>query len=446
MTQQADMQKRFNHLTLAILLGFLMVSVSLVFWAIFRAPTLFLREDNPRLVEAELRIQRGTIVDRNGRILAETVGTDNDLARQYPLANMGSPVGYYSFRHGTSGIEDGYDALLRGDSDSLVTEYVRQALHQPQIGQEVQLSLDADLQETAVSLLNNQAGAIILLDNLTGEILLMSSTPYADPNLLDEQFDDLIADKSAPLLNRAVQGQYQPGLILQPFIVAWALENGIIQLDDVVPNPNAEVVVDSHSHAIRCQTPPPNPSRWADVLIHRCPAPMLALAEQLGKSGLEDAFAAFGLTQDPNLPLETETAVSLPVQDVLMGSIGQDAQIITPLQIALAWSSLANNGQAPLPWLVTAVQEKDGRWQPVPPEEGATVTAVSAQTAQLIHNTLQDYAVPVLSGPQGTTNSWFLGSSSATNPRYTAVVVLENNPSYQDAQTIGQTLLNKLPK
>ena len=448
MNRQQEISTRINQLTLVILVGFLLVAISLVFWSVVRAPALFLREDNPRLVEAELRIQRGSILDRNGETLAETMGTGNDLTRQYPIPDIGPAVGYYSFRHGTAGVEDGYNTVLRGDSGSFGAEYVRQSLHQPQVGQDIQLSLGAEWQETAVSLLNKHTGAIILIDNLTGEIIAMASTPNYDPNLLDDQFDDLIADETAPLLNRAVQGQYQAGLVLQPFIIAWALDNGVIALNEQVDNAAEEVLVGNE--IITCQTSPPTPATWQDVLKHRCPAPMLDLADRLGKAGLDATFNAFGFIQNPNLPLDTETAVPEPVQDPLLAGIGQDTQIVTPIQVALATASLAKDGQAPLPWLVTAVHE-EGEWLPVTPEEGLPVTAVSAQTTRQMRNSLQDgnlisYSVPVISGPEGTTNSWFWGMSPATNPRYTAVVILEDNATVNDAEEIGQTLLNQIVK
>ena len=441
MEGQPDIYKRLNHLTLVILTGFLLVAGSLVFWSVIRAPALLLREDNPRLVEAELRIQRGAIVDRNGVVLAETMGDDNDLIRNYPIADIGHAVGYYSFRHGTAGVEDGYDAVLRGDSDQFGAEYVRQSLHQPQVGQNIQLALDSKLQETAVSLLNEQTGAIILLDNLTGEVMVMASAPHYDPNLLDDQFDLLIEDETSPLLNRAVQGQYQPGLVLQPFIIAWAVENDHIQLNDIVDEAAAEVIVDQK--ILTCLTPPPVPTTWLDVLVHRCPAPMLDLANQIGKAGLDSAFADFGFADNPSLPLDTELLPYVPIVDPLMAGIGQDTQIITPIQLALAWSALARDGQAPLPWLITAVNEDD-LWQPIPPEEDDPITAVSAQTAQAIRTQLSEFGVPVLSGPDGATNSWYFGFSSEQNPRYTAVVVLENQDGVDNAKMIGQTLLNEV--
>jgi peptidoglycan glycosyltransferase len=94
----------------------MLVAVTLLYWAIMRAPALADRTDNPRLVEAELRIRRGRVLDANGVVLAETIGPQEDPLRYYPVPAIGPAVGYYSFRHGTSGIEQGYDDVLRGEN------------------------------------------------------------------------------------------------------------------------------------------------------------------------------------------------------------------------------------------------------------------------------------------------------------------------------------------
>lgn len=88
----------------------------------------------------------------------------------------------------------------------------------------------------------------------------------------------------------AVQGQYQPGLVLQPFILAAALDADRIQLDGAVLNANRPVPV--NGEVKRCQTTPPEDATWADVLRHRCPGPMQDLADRLGLAVLDEHFCA----------------------------------------------------------------------------------------------------------------------------------------------------------
>ncbi|VAW34975.1 Cell division protein FtsI [Peptidoglycan synthetase], partial [hydrothermal vent metagenome] len=352
--------KNLHKMQRIILIGFLAVAVSLIFWSVLRADSILARDDNPRLVEAELRIQRGTILDRNGVVLAQTVGEPDALTRDYPFPTIGPAVGYYSFRHGTAGIEAGFDAVLRGERDDFTAVFNQQILHSPQIGQDVQLTLDAHLQATTDSLFGDQQGALLLLEIDTGNILAMVSHPSYDPNQLDSLFDSLgdTDHETAPLLNRAVQGQYQPGLLLQPFILAATLEANQIQMSGVVQNANRPVPV--NGEVIRCQTTPPDRPTWADVLRHRCPGPMQDLADQLGLGGLDDIFNRFGLSTQPELPLNAETAVSQLLSDPLQAGIGQDNLTVSPLQVALALAALGNDGRLPTPRLVTAVQDQDG--------------------------------------------------------------------------------------
>ena len=439
--ENSHTQVALQRLNRTILLGFAAIGLALVFWSVARAGILA-REDNPRLVEAELRIQRGRILDRNDVVLAENSGTPARQIRTYPHPNIGPAVGYYSFRHGTAGVEESFDAVLRGETDGFAAKFIRQTLHQPQVGQDVRLTLDAELQETAVTLLNDQTGAILLLDISqpgTADLLVAVSQPGYDPNQLDEQFEALLADKSAPLLNRVTQGQYQPGLILQPFILAAAVENNLISLGEAVENANRPVPI--NGIGTRCSSPPPEPVVWADVLAFRCPGPMQSLADQLGIAGLEQIFSDFGLTTAPQFALNTEAPESEPLADPLLAGIGQDNLTVSPLQVGLALASLANDGRLPTPRLVTAVQDKTGVWQeagqPVSQLAGQPVTASSARALRAAlpqYQNVREYGRSVLSGPAGSANGWYLGLTN----QYVVVIVVEESDDLNAVEAIGR--------
>lgn len=437
---------QLQQLNRAILIGFATIALALVFWGVARNDILA-REDNPRLVEAELRIRRGQILDRNGMILAENGGTLARQQRLYPRPEAVAATGYYSFRHGTAGIEESHDTFLRGDAADFWAEFTRQMLHQPQVGRSVQLTLDASLQDTAVSRLHNQTGALLLLDLSqpgTADILALASTPTYDPNQLDENFDDLTNDESAPLLNRVTQGQYQPGLVLQPFILAAALEQGTLDLDGTVANANRNIPINGVT--TRCVTPPPDPTTWADVLRHRCPGPMQDLADRLGIAGLDQIFADFGLAADPQFELDTAAPEGEPTIDPLLAGIGQENLTVTPLQVGLAWAALLGNGRLPTPRLVTAVQDREGNWQDVAPVSQSAGQPVS-RSAAAIRQTLPqsqgiiEYSRLVLSGPEGSTNGWYLGARGD----YVVVVVIEESRQLTAVETIGRAMLEAAP-
>lgn len=440
-----------RQLTAFLLASFGLVALTLVFWATLRANAILARSDNPRLVEAELRIRRGTIMDRHGVTLAETGGTTARQRRNYPIPNIGPAVGYYSFRHGTSGVEESYDATLRGEGAPFWLESWRKLLHEPQQGQPIQLTLDATWQQEADTLLADHTGALLLLeldaDSNGAQIRALVSHPGYDPNLLDAQFAELLADENAPLLNRATQGQYQPGLVLQPFLLAEALERGMLTLADTAVSANRPIALNEMVR--RCQERPPDPATWEDVLAFRCPGPMQDLGGMLGAVDLNQAFAAWGLTQQPDLPLNTAVPTLDPPLDAALAAIGQDILTVTPLQVGLALAALAQDGRFPNAQLVTAVQDESGAWVPET-VESSDVTTTSPTTARAILRALPtqsgiaEHSVLVLSGPEESTNGWYLALTPAATPRYALVVVVENIDRLETAVAIGRALLQSL--
>lgn len=435
---------RISHLSIGLLLGYLLIAVALVYWTVARGTALAERPDNPRRVEDELRIRRGQILDRNNAVLAETMGPVEDPERVYPVPNIGPAVGYYSFRHGTSGVEEGYDAVLRGDSDDVWEAFWRENLHAAQIGGDIRLTLNVTWQRAAEAVLGDEQGAVVLLALPDATIGALSSHPGYDPNRLDEQFEALVADEQAPLLNRASQGQYQPGLALQPFVLAAAAGQNLLALDEMVPDANRPVQV--HGLERQCATAPPEEATWADVLQNNCPYPMQTLAGSLSEAELAAIFARFGLTEQPRVPLALAAPPEEPLVDLEAALVGQDALTVTPLQMARAWAALANEGMLPPLQLVSAVQEESGVWQAVTPEP-EPVEAVPAPAAEAVLAALPrpegytEYATLALAGPEGNRNGWYLGLAPAGEPRYAVVVVLENSESVFEAQRVGRALL-----
>jgi peptidoglycan glycosyltransferase len=439
------LQRQLARLSRTLLAGFIVVGAALVYWSVMRAESILAREDNPRLVEAELRIQRGRILDRADRVLAESIGPAARLQRHYPLAGAGPAVGYYSFRHGASGIEESYDGLLRGDSADFWLEWWRLNMHQPQTGRDVRLTLDTSLQDALAALHDGRPGALLLLQLPRAEILALVSQPAFDPNRLDELFEELTSDESAPLLNRVTQGQYQPGLLLEPLILSAALDRGVIRLDD--PVAEAEQAVAVQGRLARCAQEPPQPATWLDVLVNRCPGPLPQLGQQLGNEALGQIFSDFGLYDAPELPLDFDVEEPAAIVDPGMASIGQEQLTVTPLQIALAWAALGVDGRLPVPQLVTAAQDEAGEWQSVAPDNAFFGTAVSVATARALRNALTsegaiaEFTTLVLSGPGGSTNGWYLGLAPADAPRYAVVVVVEESSDVAAATGIGREAL-----
>jgi len=203
-------------------------------WAYIRGPDLLTRTDNPRRAVADRSVPRGTLLDRRGAPIAETIGPIGDLKRVLRYADLGPIIGYSHPIYGQSGLEASLDPILRGveGNDPLTIWWNHLLYGQPPPGLNIRLTLDISLQRIADGLLGERTGALILLNAETGEILVMASHPTFDPNELEDQWDRLIQDPLSPLLNRVTQGSYPTGKLGDyPFIQAiGAAESGSISL------------------------------------------------------------------------------------------------------------------------------------------------------------------------------------------------------------------------
>lgn len=436
---------RIESLVAGVLGSFLLVALALSFWAIVRAPAFEQRSDNPRRVEAELQIRRGRILDANGVVLAESIVQDGVVTRSYPVNVIGPAVGYYSFRHGTAGIEQGYNDVLRGDEDPDWDSLWREALHRPQTGQDVKLTINADWQSVASALMQGHSGALVILDSEDAAVKSMISHPGYNPNELDANFDALMADTTAPLFNRVTQGFYQPGIALQPFILAAAIDREAVQIDTVVEDPTVPVMVRNTMRG--CRETPPEEATWVAVLQSACPAPMMQLSSQFDVAAFNSSIANFGFFTQPDFPIQTAQVTSPRVSDLNSALLGQEFLAVTPLQMARAWLAFANEGRLLTPYLVREVQNAQGTWQ-TPPREEAADQAISPSAASIILSSLRvhqsrylEHAATALSGPEDAMIAWYLGFTPAQNPRYAVVVVIEATHDESVAQQIGRAAL-----
>lgn len=456
--------RRLEHLGILLLLIFSVVALTLTYWTMIRGISLLARVDNPRLVEAERRVLRGRILDKDGAILAESPAIGGSPAagdrpmRIYPIPEAGPAVGYYSWRFGTAGIENAFDAHLRGRDDTHWARAIRELLNKPQAGNDVRLTLDGDLQAAATTLMaeNDLTGGLVLLElveidgEAIAEVRAIVSLPGYDPNKIDEQFESLTADDPGPLFDRAAQGLYQPGLILQPMIVASAIESEKLKWEDPVTNPFLPIVIDGQVQ--RCMTPRDEVATlthtWAEMIYMRCPRPLYDLGHRLGAETLDMIFNRFGLHGQPDLPIPTNSNATATT-DAGLAAIGQSSLTVTPLQAALATAVLAGDGRLPGPRLVEAISETNGQWATLP--AGASPSAQPVVLPQTALETravwpevagVREFAVSVLAGPDGGRNSWFLGMAPATKPRFVVALVLEGETRVDAAERIGRGILN----
>ncbi len=205
----------------------------------------------------------------DGGIAAQTLGYVSEISQQQLDAADGKGGYAAGDRIGQTGVEATYDAYLRGlpgigrvfvDALGRVTS-ARQFQQLPEAGDNVRLTIDADLQKTAEDALAYgirlahddgqwaaDGGALVAMDPKTGEILALASNPTFDPSIYTGRVakKDLaqLADPTAnhPTLDRAVAGLYPPGSTFKPVTALAALETGILSPTELIQCTPKEVV------------------------------------------------------------------------------------------------------------------------------------------------------------------------------------------------------------
>ena len=423
-----------------MLVGFLLVGASGGYWSLWRGPSLQAREDNPRRLIAEQRIQRGRILDRQGVVLAETVGPPEAHQRRYPYPVAAPVVGYYSLRHGVGGIEATFDEVLRGTREEVDWEgWLERLMHRVPVGRDVRLTLDVSLQQVADNALGKQVGAVVLIDITNGDLLVMVSHPTFDPNQLDETWEALSQDPMAPLLNRVTQGLYQPGGVLESLLLAEGIAARLADPDALLENATQAVRLDDL--VLTCQPPGgiPTVAPLAQAYEANCPAPFLALGEQMGVQRVATAFVRWGLNQPPPLEVPTEAGRFDPTrlkspEGLARAVLGQGDLTVTPLQMVLVAATIARDGERPAPRLVLEVEDLTGQMQPWEGARGKPVRVLRPAPVSRLRSVMPRWGEGkvvghgsiAVAGANRPPHAWFIGYAPAGAPRYAIAVLLEH--------------------
>jgi len=464
--RDTGIERNIARLGRAIILCFAAVALGLGYWSIVRSPALVAREDNPRRVEAERRIRRGNIYDRKGRTLAESRSGEGGVWERIYLVPEAAPVvGYASIDLGTSGIESAYDTELRGDAPTSPIEQVRRdLLHLYPAGVDLQLTLDMDLQRLASATLGERTGAVVLLDAQSGAVLAMASEPIFDPNTLEEDWPRLRFDRDKPMLNRATQGLYPPGLVFETLTLAAVLEDGLVEATTVFTD-ELGVVLEVEPPLSCPSDPPATTFTLAEAYTWPCSVLFARLGLELGGEQLADHITRMGIGRPLDFPLDASTGQVLERGQwsrllAARTAMGAGEVLVTPLEMALAAATIANDGLQAAPYLVVAI---DGEPLAVAP---AVRRVISAETAREVRTILaqafstgrQGTSLPDadLAGQAGSAESglpgapphaWFIGYAPAAQPRYAIAVIVEHGDSgWEVAAPIGVQVLDAAAK
>ena len=295
---------------------------------------------------------------------------------------------------GKSGLEKYYEHQLHGIPGYQEVEkdaygnIVRVLKNVPsKMGQTLRLGMDIRMQQEADRILGDRRGALVAINPQDGTVLAFVSKPSFDPNLFIDGIDNdtwkmLNDDWKKPLVNRVTQGLYPPGSTFKPFMGMALLESGKITQNTIVPAPGAWSIPGSRHifrDSVRSGHGSANLSKAiqvsSDTFFYR-------LGYEMGIDKASPYLAQFGFGQKTGIDLPSEYAGVLPSREwkakrfakssdptakewrageMVSVSIGQGYNAYTPLQMAHATASLANDGVVHQPHLVKEVLDFGAR-------------------------------------------------------------------------------------
>ncbi len=419
-------------------------------------------------------IKRGSIITADGLTLAESVQqADGTYARSYPNGNLAAHVvGYYSQQYGTMGIENTQNDTLTGSKDYSSWQNALNSLagiSEP--GNSVQLTIDSRIQRAAEQALAGRVGAIVALDPRSGAVLAWASAPTFDNTNIQAAIEAANASGGADtsMYDRATLALYTPGSTFKVLTLASALENGLATLDTTYDSPGrmeiggADVVsIGERGHG---------KISLAKAFALSSNTVFGQVADGLGAEKLVATARAFGYGQQLGLDFTTAASVmpnpeEMTEWELAWAGAGQPVgQGHTPgpqatvMQNALMAATIANNGIAMNPYVVSQILAPDGTV--LKTTRGHSLgQAVGSGTAKQVKQAMLDVvqngtgsaaaiAGVKVAGKTGTAetnnanaNSTFVGFAPYDTPTVAIAVVIEQNAKGEEsAAAVGGQVL-----
>ena len=325
-------------------------------------------------------------------------------------------------RVGQFGIEKTYDQILRGspgkkwvEVDVLGHERNMMRVEQPVAGDDLFLTLDWSLQQAAYEALGDEMGSIVAMDPNTGDILAMVSRPSFDPNLFYGATaaalrGALLRDSNKPLMNRSIQGQYPPGSTFKIIVGTALLEaQGALSTPSVFCNgsfPFGNRVFrdwkkEGHGTV-----------DFRRSLVESCDIYYYTVGSRLGIDTIAKFSSLFGLGHLTGIGLPGEKPGLIPSTqwkkerfkepwypgETLSVAIGQGYVQVTPLQMAVMISAVANGGTVYAPRLVQKSRKRGSTQFLIPAQEAGKQIPVLKENLETVRRALAD----VVLTPRGT--------------------------------------------
>jgi cell division protein FtsI/penicillin-binding protein 2 len=360
---------------------------------------------------------------------------------------------------GQYGIEGAYDKLLRGIPGRLVVERdpkdrelalgLRTAVP-PKNGADLVLTIDLVVQTAAERELRRAVerekaagGSIVVLDPRDGAILALASWPTFDPARVGAADPESLRD-------RAVSWTYEPGSTLKAITIAAGIDKHVVTPATTYDDKGCAVI--GGRRLCNAQGKSYGTTTVTQILERSANAGAVFVASKLGQDPLYQYLRAFGFGIPTGIDLAAEASGAVrplaqwyPV-DVGTIAFGQGIAV-TPLQLAMAYAAIANGGTLYRPYVVAATRDADGEHRtapvairsPISPDTADTLRSMLVSTVDkgiARGASLAGYSV---GGKTGTSQipsndggyvddayiSSFAGFAPASDPRFVAVIVLE---------------------
>lgn len=270
------------------------------------------------------------------------------------------------------------DPLQGGhDKEGLIKDEIRNV--PPISGNSIILSIDQEIQAIVEEAFTGYRGACIIIDPRNGDVLAMASVPNFDPNLFipaikRSDWKELNEDAKKPLMNRAIQGSYSPGSTFKVISALAGLESGLISPQTHVECPGRFYLGNIE---FKCwELGGHGDMSLFDAITMSCNVFFYTLGSKIPPAQLWNMAEAFGLGQKTGIPLKPEEPGILPtddwkrkfrprdgrwsIGDSVNMSIGQGQLNVTPLQMAMVASTMANGGTVYKPRLILREENPQG--------------------------------------------------------------------------------------
>jgi penicillin-binding protein 2 len=331
-------------------------------------------------------------IGRINQAEAKTIEAGDDASNYNGTDHIGKEGLEKSYERQLHG-QTGYEEVERSAGGRAIRTLSRTA---PTPGDNLILSIDIELQKVAEEAFGDQRGALVAIEPETGDVLAYVSKPGYDPNLFVDGIDPqswtaLNTSLDKPLMNRPLSGTYPPGSTFKPYMALAALEYGVRTPQYGIQDPGF-FMLGGH----RFNDDKRSGHGFIDMyrsIAMSCDTYYYQVGNDLGIDRIHDFMQPFGFGEKTGIDLEHEKSGILPSQawkrerfkrnpragkwvggDTISIAIGNGFNSYTPLQMAHAVATLANNGIVMKPHLVKMLEDPSTRQRtPTVPKESGRI-------------------------------------------------------------------------